>query len=63
MTNNCPHCGTAWKLVAWAKFADGEMTHMEMSDGSGADFDLVGHGFIPLYAATQDAEQTGIDAA
>lgn len=35
--------------VAWAKFQDDEMTHMEMSDGSGADFDLPGYGFVPLF--------------
>ena len=46
-----------WKMVAWAKFAAGEMTHMEMSDGSGADFDLAWHGFVPLYAARQPTPQ------
>lgn len=34
---------------AWARFQDGEMTHMEMSDGNGADFDLPGYGFVPLF--------------
>jgi hypothetical protein len=35
--------------VAWVKIQQGEITHSEMSDGSGCDFDLVGAGFVPLY--------------
>lgn len=34
--------------VAWAKFDGTEITHMEMSNGSGADLDLEGHGFVRL---------------
>lgn len=37
------------KPVAWVKIQQGEITHSEMSDGSGCDFDLVGAGFVPLY--------------
>lgn len=34
--------------VAWAAFEGTEIKYMEMSDGSGADIDLPGNGFIPL---------------
>jgi hypothetical protein len=37
--------------VAWAKFNQGEITHSEMTDGSGCDFDLKAAGFVPLYTA------------
>lgn len=43
--------------VAWAKFQGGEMTHMEMSDGSGCDFDLKGFGYVPLYTAPPQQEK------
>ena len=35
--------------VAWVKFQNGEITHAELSDGSGADMDL--SDWTPLYAA------------
>jgi hypothetical protein len=37
--------------VAWAKFNQGEITHSEMTDGSGCDFELRAAGFVPLYTA------------
>jgi hypothetical protein len=39
--------------VAWAKFNQGEITHSEMTDGSGCDFDLKAAGFVPLYTARE----------
>jgi hypothetical protein len=41
--------------VAWAKFNQGEITHSEMTDGSGCDFDLRAAGFVPLYTASLHA--------
>jgi len=35
--------------VAWVKFQNGEITHAELSDGSGSDMDL--SDWTPLYAA------------
>jgi hypothetical protein len=35
--------------VAWVKLKDGEITHAELSDGSGVDMDLTG--WTPLYTA------------
>jgi hypothetical protein len=40
--------------VAWAKFNQGEITHSEMTDGSGCDFDLKAAGFVPLYTAPRE---------
>ncbi len=37
--------------VAWVKFNQGEITHAELTDGSGCDFDLKSSGFVPLYTA------------
>lgn len=48
------------KPVAWVKIQQGEITHSEMSDGSGCDFDLVGAGFVPLYTHPQRREWRGL---
>jgi len=50
--------------VAWAKFNQGEITHSEMTDGSGCDFDLRAAGFVPLYTASlhaSDISQERVD--
>jgi hypothetical protein len=48
------------QAVAWAKFNQGEITHSEMTDGSGCDFDLKAAGFVPLYTAPPKREWVGL---
>ena len=48
------------KPVAWAKFNHGEITHSEMTDGSGCDFDLKAAGFVPLYTAPTKRSWVGL---
>jgi len=45
--------------VAWVKIERGEITHAELSDGSGVDFDLRGAGYVPLYSHPQPAVPEG----
>lgn len=46
--------------VAWVKFKDGEITHAEMSDGSGVDMDLTD--WTPLYTTPPRREWVGLTA-